>query len=176
MVSRIRKTPTKKLPFLLLNLFQYNTAVKKHSNCLCRFVEKMTYDQDLAKDLVQDAFLKLWDNRAKVELEKSKSWLFTTVYRLTLHWIRDNKKTINQLDFIHQSYEMDNPDLQKILAGSLVLLSETQRSIVLLKDYEGYNYKEIGEILELSESQVKVYLFRARQKLREYIVDLKLVL
>ena len=49
-------------------------------------------------------------------------------------------------------------------------LSETQRSLVMLKDYEGYNYAEIGEITGLNESQVKVYLHRARLLLREYIV------
>jgi RNA polymerase sigma factor (sigma-70 family) len=159
-----------------LNLVEYNIAVKNHSDSICRFVDKMIYDKDLAKDLTQESYLKLWENRKKVELNKAKSWLFTTAYRLTLHWIRDNKKFVSKEQFPNPSFELQNPDLQKILDQALILLSETQRSIVLLKDYEGYNYAEIGEMLELNESQVKVYLFRARQKLREYIVDLKLVL
>ena len=49
-------------------------------------------------------------------------------------------------------------------------LNETQKSLVLLKDYEGYNYQEIGKITGLNESQVKVYLHRARLQLREYLV------
>ena len=59
---------------------------------------------------------------------------------------------------------------KRILEEALQQLSETQRSLVMLKDYEGYNYAEIGEITGLNESQVKVYLHRARLQLREYIV------
>ena len=47
-------------------------------------------------------------------------------------------------------------------------MSEVQRSVVMLRDYEGYDYSEIGEICKLSESQVKAYIFRARKQLKEY--------
>jgi len=56
------------------------------------------------------------------------------------------------------------------LNEALNKLNETQKSLVLLKDYEGYNYQEIGKITGLNESQVKVYLHRARLQLREYLV------
>ena len=59
---------------------------------------------------------------------------------------------------------------KKILNEALNRLNETQRSLVMLKDYEGYNYEEIGQITGLNESQVKVYLHRARLQLRDYIV------
>ena len=59
---------------------------------------------------------------------------------------------------------------KRLLDEALSRLSETQRSLVMLKDYEGYNYQEIGEITGLNESQVKVYLHRARIQLRNYIV------
>ena len=55
-------------------------------------------------------------------------------------------------------------------------LSETQRSLVMLKDYEGYSYEEIGKIMNLNESQVKVYLHRARLQLKEYIVKVENVI
>ena len=61
-------------------------------------------------------------------------------------------------------------DSKKILHEALNRLNETQRSLVLLKDYEGYSYEEIGKITGLNESQVKVYLHRARLQLREFIV------
>jgi RNA polymerase sigma-70 factor (ECF subfamily) len=67
------------------------------------------------------------------------------------------------------SYRHHN-DAQKVLHEALSRLSETQRSLVMLKDYEGYSYEEIGKITGLSESQVKVYLHRARIQLRDYIV------
>jgi RNA polymerase sigma-70 factor (ECF subfamily) len=62
-------------------------------------------------------------------------------------------------------------DLKKNLHEALNRLSETQKSLVLLKDYEGYSYEEIGQIMGLNESQVKVYLHRARLTLRNYLVS-----
>jgi RNA polymerase sigma-70 factor (ECF subfamily) len=61
-------------------------------------------------------------------------------------------------------------NLRKILEEALSRLNETQRSLVMLKDYEGYSYEEIGRITGLSESQVKVYLHRARILLKQFLV------
>ena len=58
---------------------------------------------------------------------------------------------------------------KRVLDEALQRLGETQRSLVLLKDYEGYSYEEIGQITGLSLSQVKVYLHRARMTLKEYL-------
>ena len=57
------------------------------------------------------------------------------------------------------------------MVSTLNILNETQRSLVLLKDYEGYSYEEIGAITGLNESQVKVYLYRARIQLKNYLVS-----
>jgi RNA polymerase sigma-70 factor (ECF subfamily) len=62
-------------------------------------------------------------------------------------------------------------EMKKILMEALNRLNETQRSLVMLKDYEGYSYEEIGQIMDLNESQVKVYLHRARLTLRNYLVS-----
>jgi len=62
-------------------------------------------------------------------------------------------------------------DLKEILNEALGKLNEVQRSVILLRDYEGYSYKEIGEITNLNESQVKVYIYRARAFLKNYIVS-----
>jgi RNA polymerase sigma-70 factor (ECF subfamily) len=62
------------------------------------------------------------------------------------------------------------PDVSRILDEALSRLNPTQKSLVLLKDYEGYSYQEIGEITGLNPTQVKVYLHRARMTLRSYLV------
>ncbi|MFN3343931.1 MAG: RNA polymerase sigma factor, partial [Flavobacteriales bacterium] len=67
-------------------------------------------------------------------------------------------------------------DLKEILNEALQKLPEIQRSVVMLRDYEGYNYEEIGEITNLNESQVKVYIFRARKFLKEYIGSMEAVI
>jgi RNA polymerase sigma-70 factor (ECF subfamily) len=69
-----------------------------------------------------------------------------------------------------QVYNKPANNLKKILEMALATLNEVQRSLVLLKDYEGYSYEEIGRITSLNESQVKVYLHRARMQLKEYLV------
>lgn len=74
------------------------------------------------------------------------------------------------------TYEMPNHDLKEVIEDCLAGLPEIQKSILMLRDYEGYDYKEIGEILDLNESQVKVYLFRARNKMQAIIKDLNLVI
>ena len=61
-------------------------------------------------------------------------------------------------------------DSKRILHEAVNRLNETQKSLVMLKDYEGYSYEESGKITGLSDSQVKVYLHRARLQLREYLV------
>jgi RNA polymerase sigma-70 factor (ECF subfamily) len=69
--------------------------------------------------------------------------------------------------------EMFQPysDLREILDDALDKLNEVQRSLILLRDYEGYSYHEISEITGLNESQVKVYIYRGRMFLKNYIVS-----
>jgi RNA polymerase sigma-70 factor (ECF subfamily) len=154
---------------------EYNIAVKEFSNRLIRFVDKLLVDNSAAKDVVQETYMKLWESKLDVNNEKVKSWLFTTSYRLSLRYIEQQKKFIDDNTLYNVGYEIETGDLKQIIEESLALLSEIQKAILLLKDYEGYSYDEIGEILNLNESQVKVYLFRARKKVKDYIVDLKFV-
>jgi RNA polymerase sigma-70 factor (ECF subfamily) len=66
--------------------------------------------------------------------------------------------------------------MKEVIEKSLAMLPPVQKSIVLLRDLEGYNYKEIGDMLELSEAQVKVYLFRARNKIKKQLNDLTVLI
>jgi len=86
--------------------------------------------------------------------------------------IRKNKRIQLKEEFGDEVRVMDRPahNMKKVLEEALNRLSETQKSLVLLKDYEGYSYEEIGKITGLNESQVKVYLHRARTQLKNYLV------
>jgi RNA polymerase sigma-70 factor (ECF subfamily) len=87
--------------------------------------------------------------------------------------IRKNKRIQLQDDFSEdrRTEQQGNSNLKKALMTALNKLNETQKSLVMLKDYEGYSYEEIGQIMGLNESQVKVYLHRARLILRNYLVS-----
>jgi len=135
-------------------------------------VKNLRHEED-ARDIVQTAFEKLWRNRESVENEKSKSYLFTVAYNQMIDHIRKVKR-IQLKDGFSENARIQNPtnnNLKKTLMEALNRLNETQKSLVMLKDYEGYSYEEIGEIMGLNESQVKVYLHRARLTLREYLVS-----
>ena len=127
-------------------------------------------------DTVQSAFEKLWVNRAKVEPAKAKSYLFTVAYHQMIDHIRKDKKnnTTDNFDEVKSNVNISpNAELKQILLKAINELNPTQKSLVLLKDYEGYSYQEIGEIMDLSESQVKVYLHRARLILKDKLIHLE---
>src|SRR6185437_5688942 len=117
-------------------------------------------------------FEKMVVNREKVDNERSKSYLFTVAYHQMIDLIRKNKRVKLEDDFSSSLQTTREPqsEIKKLLNEALYRLSETQRSLVLLKDYEGYSYEEISEITSLSISQVKVYLHRARIQLKNYLV------
>lgn len=159
-----------------MTLEEYNLSVHDYSNRVCRFVDKLLLNTSAAKDVTQDAYLRLLQHREEVAAAKARAWLFTTAYRLSMDYLKYQNKWLGEEHLPDHSVEPQNLDLKQVMNEALSLLSEVQRSIVLLKDYEGYSYDEIGQMLELNESQVKVYLFRARKKMKEHIGDLKFVL
>jgi RNA polymerase sigma-70 factor (ECF subfamily) len=155
---------------------EYNECVKQYADNVYRFIVKNLRHTEDAQDVVQSAFEKLWVNRDQVDPAKAKSYLFTIAYHQMIDHLRKVKR---------MSYKEEIPDgalgthdqpkryLKQVLEEALATLNETQRSLVMLKDYEGYSYEEIGKIMELNESQVKVYLHRARIQLRNYLVRIE---
>jgi RNA polymerase sigma factor (sigma-70 family) len=157
---------------------EYNECVKLYADNVYRFILKNLRKEDDAKDVVQSSFEKMWLNRDKVDNDKCKSFLFTVAYNTMIDHIRKNKRIVLKEDFGETALGSSDQEqnTKRILHEALSKLSERDRSLVMLKDYEGYNYAEIGEITALNESQVKVYLHRARLQLREYIVKVENVI
>ena len=157
---------------------EYNDCVNLYADGVYRFIVKNLRHEEDARDVVQTAFEKLWRAREEVDNEKSKSYLFTVAYNAMIDHLRKVKRVYLKEEFKEevkvQSRQINNT--REVLEKALARLSETQRSLVMLKDYEGYNYEEIGRIMNLSESQVKVYLHRARLQLKEYLVKVENVI
>jgi RNA polymerase sigma-70 factor (ECF subfamily) len=151
----------------------YNECVHQYADNVYRFILKNLRHEEDARDVVQTAFEKLWRSRQEVDAAKSKSYLFTVAYHQMIDHIRKVKKVQLKDEFSETARVINMPanNLKKVLEQALNTLSETQRSLVLLKDYEGYSYEEIGNITGLNESQVKVYLYRARMQLKTYLVS-----
>ena len=154
---------------------EYNECVRNYADNVYRFILKNLRHEEDARDVVQTAFEKLWRNRQDVDNEKSKSYLFTVAYHQMIDHIRKVKRVYLKETFAEETSVVNKPanNLKKVLEQALNTLSETQKSLVLLKDYEGYSYEEIGVITGLNASQVKVYLHRARIQLKNYLVSVE---
>jgi RNA polymerase sigma factor (sigma-70 family) len=157
---------------------EYNDCVTQYADNVFRFIVKNLRHEEDARDVVQTAFEKLWRNREAVDGAKSKSYLFTVAYNGMIDHLRKSKRIYLKDEFKAETrvYSKEQNNTRAVLQAALARLSETQRSLVMLKDYEGYSYEEIGRIMNLNESQVKVYLHRARLQLKEYIVKVENVI
>ncbi len=155
-----------------MNQREFQQIVQMYTSKLYRFVYRSVKEEAWAEDIVQDSFIKLWENSPKIDQAKIKSWLFTTAYRQMLNELQKKGKWEVEMPLNYDmeiSSESNNWELKEQLEKTMEYLPPIQKSILLLKDLEGYEYKEIGEILSVTESQVKVYLFRARQKMKELL-------
>ena len=161
-----------------MTVADYNNCVDQHSDGLYRFILKHIRDKDIARDIVQDTFEKMWRKVEDIQAEKSKSYLFTAGYHTLIDYTRKAKKqgNFNEVDEYKLSHDKNYSDLKEILNVALSKLPEIQKTVILLRDYEGYDYAEIGEITNLNESQVKVYIFRARTFLKNYIGKMEVVI
>ncbi len=162
-----------------MNRKEYNIAVKNLSDRLYAFALKFTGDEDVAKDLVQDAYERLWINIDKIEAGNAKSFLYKTVYRLCVDYSRKIKVRLRyeqeNISPAHTAPENEFFDTAEHLDAALATLPEIQKSVLLLRDLEGYAYDKIGEITGLNESQVKVYIYRARKAVKNYFEKLEKV-
>lgn len=151
---------------------EYNNCVDVNADGVFRFIVKNIRHTEDARDIVQTAFEKLWVNRKTVDSLKAKSYLFTVAYHQMIDHIRQEKRvsTTANYDEVNHSSTQGDHELKQVLLRAINELNPTQKSLVLLKDYEGYSYQEIGEIMNLSESQVKVYLHRARLFLKNKLI------
>jgi len=157
---------------------EYNICVDEFSDGVYRFVLHNLRDEHKSKDVVQDTFIKMWNKVGEIDYTKARSYLFTAAYHTMIDAIRKEKKftSFEDVEYNQPSDSKEYLGLKEILRDAVNRLPEIQRSVVLLRDYEGYNYEEIGEITGLSESQVKVYIYRARVFLKEYIGSLENVM
>jgi RNA polymerase sigma-70 factor (ECF subfamily) len=161
-----------------MTVAEYNKSVDDYSDGIFRFMLKNIRNEAKARDIVQDTYEKLWIKVSEVTAGKVKSYLFTTAYHTMIDMLRKESRITSFESEKHDRPEQEQhqPGLQELLEDAVNRLPEDQRSVIMLRDYEGYSYEEISDITGLSESQVKVYIFRGRMFLKNYIGSIESVL
>jgi RNA polymerase sigma factor (sigma-70 family) len=161
-----------------MSVKEYNRSVEEYADSIYRFIRGNLKDEDRANDIVQDSYEKLWRHVAEIEYSVVKSWLFSTAYHTMIDVIRKEKR-MTTLEGSYENnliYESQYCDLNEILHSAIERLPDQQRTSVLLRDYEGYSYKEIGEITGQTEAQVKINIYRGRLALKSFIGKIETVL
>lgn len=146
---------------------------------LFRFARRMTGRTDEAEDVVQDAFIRLWNKRDRLaEYRSVEALAMITVKNLCLDRIKARKYPVENFDdhrrFLESIPEEKAPDRSDLLHGvktAMRMLPEQQQMILHLRDIEGYEFEEIAEVMEMNENAVRVALSRARKRIRELILN-----
>ena len=157
---------------------QYNHCVDQYADGLFRFALASLRNREEAEDVVQDSFARTWEHRESVDPHKAKAYLFTVAHHLIVDMTRKRypETTVDAMSHLPDNKTTSYPDVNEILHKAVAALPDAQRSAVLLRDYEGYSYKEIAEINGQNEAQVKVNIFRARTTLRDRIKNMDILI
>jgi RNA polymerase sigma-70 factor (ECF subfamily) len=161
------------------NLFK---QIEVFKNKLFRYALNMLKNELDAEDVIQELLVRIWQRKEQFDqIENKEAWCMTVTRNLCIDKIRSRKQSSQDVSDYHFIADHGaTPDIVtedrenlKIVMDVLNSLPENQKEIIHLRDVEGYTYKEISELTGLSEDQVKVNLFRARQRLKEKLKNFK---
>jgi len=169
----------------------YNYLVGKYHRQIIHFLFRMVRNEAIAEELAQEAFLRVYRSRESYRAEaKFSTWLYRIATNLAVNHARDTKH-----ERTAQILELDAPDTESgatpevadddpnaeqrmlreermaAIRSQVAALPERQRMAVLMHKYQEMDYRQIGEVLKLSESATKSLLFRAYQTLRERLKE-----
>ena len=156
----------------------FQTDILPLKNDLYRMALRITMNAAEAEDVVQETMMKVWNRRDQWEqIESIEAFCLPICRNLSLDKVRRMDNQTQSLDAAYDPKDLgvsSNPEEQAIQSDRIRLvrqmisqLPEKQRSCMQLRDMEGKSYKDIATILDITEEQVKVNIFRARQTIRE---------
>lgn len=154
----------------------FELLYQKFAKDIRRFIFFKTQDIDKAEDILQETFIKLWDNCGKVEYEKAKSFLFTVASNTFLNTVKHEKVVHKHQQSISHQYTNESPEFillekefMEKLECTIEALPEKQKEVFLLNRIEKKKYKEIAEQLNISVKAVEKRMHSALLVLREQI-------
>lgn len=160
----------------------FNSFYLEHIQAINNFAFYKCGDKDASFDFVQDAFAKIWENCSKIDFEKAKTYLFTTVNNMFLNAVRHQKVVLSyakeapymdKTDLSPQ-YLMEEDQFKKKLLNAINDLSEEEREVFLLNRMEDKKYREIAELLGISQKTVEKRMSAALKVLRTKVEEIKI--
>jgi len=152
------------------NPHAFETLFHRYKDQTYNFAYRMLGNRESAGDITQEVFIKLFNSqRNPVRINNLKNYLYILTRNMCLNRIRDTKKEIDPDSIVEEKSigsEITNLQLLK-LKRAFTQLEPDLKEALILREYQGFSYKEISEILGISISAVKSLLFRARLKLKE---------
>ena len=156
---------------------EYRRAVEQYGQKVYAFACYSLRGRQDADDITQEVLVKLWRHWRKVDPDKIQAWLMRVTRNAVIDHIRKRQLAESRRDDRiepdsravgeDESEARDRERLREILLASIQALDEPFRSLLIMRDIQGMSYADMQGALEMSESQVKVYLHRGRRKLRE---------
>lgn len=155
--------------------------ILSYKNQMYRLALRITLNSQEAEDVVQDVIIKLWNMREKLsEIDNLEAFAMKMARNLALDRQRmkvNHTEDISGMDFPSSAASpeaaIEHDERVQSIRYAMALLPEKQRSCMQLRDFEGYNYKEIADMLQITEDQVKINIFRARQAIKKQLLDTK---
>jgi len=158
---------------------KYRQWVREYQDQAWTIARYILKDNQEAEDATQEAFVKLWNNQDNIDPERIKPWLMKVTRNGCLDRLRRRRDNV-EFDESHMAGDVRGPmqDLGNQETGAWLKraiggLKEPYRSLVVLRDVNQHSYEEVAGMLELSLSQVKTYLHRARKQLREQLSEVR---
>ena len=145
------------------------------------YVQKMVNDQNLTEDIVQNIFLKFYENLNRIDNKNSCGfWIFKTARNEVYQYYRNKNIEKNKLQFqpeeemehnsLGDAYEeFEIQEFKTLILNELDKMEVDQKEVYYLKEYGGFSYKEIAQMMEIDENLVKSRLYKVRQKLIKHI-------
>lgn len=160
------------------NFLKFTVIYNKHKTKVFNYVVKMTADRFLAEDIVQNVFLKFYENLNTINNQQDFNyWLIRVARNEVYDYFRKNKNIIRVPDLddssisdsdTHDSVRLlEMREFSELLSGELSKLPQEQKEVFILKEYAGLSYREISVLLNIEENLVKSRLYKTRQKLIE---------
>lgn len=155
----------------------FRTDILPMKDKFYRVALRITMNTADAEDIVQETLIRIWKRREQWDqIESLEAWGTKIAYNLSLDYVRRNDlhrtETLN-VDVPSQEYDrLQEADRLRIIQRLMDSLPEKQRAAMQLRDFEEKSYKEIADIMDISEEQVKVNIFRARQFIKLKVKDL----